>query len=75
MPVKRKVIIIGDSRGITIPKSWLELVEKQIGQRLEHVAMEIDSSLTIVPMVEGQVLKVIFTEENKKLVEKEEEVE
>ena len=57
MPIIRKVIKVGDSKGITIPKSWLEFVEKEAGQTCFEVAIEVNRILKIEPM---------FMKENKK---------
>ena len=50
MPIIRKVIQVGDSKAISIPKSWLEYYEKESGQKIESVAMEVNSVLTIKPI-------------------------
>ena len=72
MPIKRRLITIGDSRGITIPKSWLELIEENTGTKLEEVAMEVNSVLTIFPVIEGKPVKVeINTSALKEIEEKE----
>lgn len=72
MPLKRKIIAIGDSKGVTIPKSWLELVEEQTGKPIDYVVMEVNSALVILPLVDGKPFKAAFTEANKKKVEEEE---
>jgi antitoxin component of MazEF toxin-antitoxin module len=50
MPIIRKVVSVGDSRGITIPKSWLEYFEKESGKEICEVAIEVDRVLTISPI-------------------------
>jgi len=51
MPIIRKVIDVGKtSKGITLPKSWLEYYEKEAGKQIESVAMEVNSILTIKPI-------------------------
>jgi antitoxin component of MazEF toxin-antitoxin module len=50
MPIIRKILDIGNSRAITIPKSWFEFFEKESGQEINEVAIEIDRVLTISPI-------------------------
>jgi len=50
MPIIRKVVKVGDSRGMTIPKSWLEFLEKENGQEILEVAIEVDKVLTVSPI-------------------------
>ena len=50
-PLVKKIIEIGkSSKGIVIPKSWLDLIESQHG-RVEAVSMEINENLTIRPIL------------------------
>jgi len=58
MPIKRSVFKIGDSRGITLPKSWLELIEDTSGKVVTEIAIEVDSVLTIIPMIDGKLFKL-----------------
>jgi len=51
MPIIRKVTTVGASRGITLPKSWLEWIERETGQQVREVAIEIDKVLTITPIL------------------------
>jgi antitoxin component of MazEF toxin-antitoxin module len=51
MPIIRKVVKVGDSRGMTIPKSWLEFLEKENGQEILEVAIEVDKVLTVSPIL------------------------
>lgn len=57
MPIIRKVIDVGRSKAVTIPKTWLDYYEKEAGKQIEAVAMEVNKVLTIKP---------IFTEEAQK---------
>jgi len=51
MPIIRKVIEVGKtSRGIIIPKSWLEYYEESEGQSIETVAIEVNRVLKIEPI-------------------------
>jgi len=49
MPIIRKVIKVGHSRAVCIPKSWLEYHEKEKGKPIEAVAIEVNGKLTITP--------------------------
>lgn len=51
MPIIRKIIQIGNSRAITLPKSWLEFSETEIGEEIKAVAIEVDKVLTISPIL------------------------
>jgi hypothetical protein len=58
LPIVRKVINVGKtSKGVILPKSWLEYYEKETGKQIESVAMEVNKVLTIEP---------IFAKEKKK---------
>jgi hypothetical protein len=51
MPLIRKVIEVGTSRAVTIPKDWLEFYEKQFGKPIEEVAIEVNKVLKIMPLI------------------------
>jgi len=53
MPLLRKVIDHGDSRGITLPATWLEYIERQSGRKLKEVTLEVNRSITITPVIEN----------------------
>jgi hypothetical protein len=55
MPILKKIITHGGSRGITLPSSWIALVEKETGQTLKEVLMEVDGNITITPVLEKKV--------------------
>jgi hypothetical protein len=57
MPLIQKVIQVGDSRAITIPKSWLTYYERQSGQNIKEVSIEVNGKLIIAPILEGNVPK------------------
>ena len=51
MPLIRKIIDVGKtSRGVILPKSWLEYVEKTSGQPIENVAIEVNDILKLSPI-------------------------
>jgi len=51
VPLIQKVIRIGDSRAVTIPKSWLEQIERETGKKVKEVAVEVNGVLTIKPIL------------------------
>ena len=51
MPLIRKIIEVGTSRAVTIPKDWLEFYEKQFGKPIEEVAIEVNKVLKIIPLI------------------------
>jgi len=51
MPIIRKVTTVGGAKGITLPKSWLEWIERETGRPLREVALEIDRNITIIPII------------------------
>jgi len=51
MPLVQKIIQVGDSRAVTIPKSWLAYYERESGHTIKEVAVEVDGKLTIRPIL------------------------
>ena len=58
MPLVQKIIQIGDSRAVTIPASWLAYDERQKGQTIKEVAVEVNGKLTIRPILKEVQLNV-----------------
>jgi antitoxin component of MazEF toxin-antitoxin module len=52
MPIIRKVVEIGNSKAVFIPKSWFEYYEKETGQKIIKVAIEVNRVLKIEPLIE-----------------------
>ena len=52
MPIIRKLTCVGDSKGITLPKSWIENAEQEAGKKIVAIALEVDSIITIAPIFE-----------------------
>ncbi len=52
MPIVRKIIGIGGSRGITIPKDWLDWIERTTGERVIEVTIEVNGVLKVSPVLE-----------------------
>jgi len=51
MPIVRKVIEVGNSKAVCLPKGWLEYLEKQHGRAITEVAIEVDRVLKIAPIL------------------------
>lgn len=49
VPIIRKVIDVGRSKAVTIPKTWLEYFEKELGEKIKYVTIEVDTELKILP--------------------------
>ena len=55
MPLVRKIIHIGKtSKGVILPKTWLEYYEKETGKEIDSVAIEVNRVLTIEPIFEKE---------------------
>ena len=52
MPIVRKLTCVGDSKGITLPKSWIDNAEEQAGKKIVAIALEIDRVITLEPVFE-----------------------
>jgi hypothetical protein len=52
MPIIRKVIPVGKtSKAVIVPKSWLEGYEREAGQPIQEVSMEVNQVLKIKPIL------------------------
>jgi len=48
MPIIRKIIEVGKiSKGVILPKSWLDYIERETGKPIKEVTMEVDDCLMI----------------------------
>ena len=53
MSLIRKIIDVGKtSRGVIIPKSWLQYYENKNGKRIVSVAVEVNEALIIRPILQ-----------------------
>jgi len=52
MPIIRKLTTVGSSRGVTLPKSWIDHIEKTSGRKIKEIAMEVNGSITLSPVPE-----------------------
>jgi len=51
MPIIRKVIEIGNSKAVCIPKSWFEYFENESGHKISEVTIEVNRVLKISPFI------------------------
>jgi antitoxin component of MazEF toxin-antitoxin module len=54
MPIIRKIIPLGNSKAVTLPKTWLQYIEEKTGQGVKAVTMEVNGALTIKPKLKDQ---------------------
>ena len=54
-PIIRKVIQVGTSRAVSLPKSWLTHAENKAGKKIIALALEINNVITMSPVFEKQV--------------------
>jgi len=54
IPLIRKLVKLGNSQAITLPASWLKYLEKQTGQKIKSVAVEVDGVLKVAPIIEKE---------------------
>jgi antitoxin component of MazEF toxin-antitoxin module len=57
MPIIRSLFTIGNSKAITIPKSWITNAEDESGKKVIALALEVDGSITIQPVFEKTKLR------------------
>ncbi len=58
MPIIRKMVQVGASKGVTLPKSWIEDAENTHGQKIEAIAMEINGLITLSPVFDPKTKKL-----------------
>ncbi len=52
MPLVRKLTTVGHSRGITLPKSWIDYYEKENSCRITEIALIVeDSRIILTPIL------------------------
>lgn len=57
MRITRKIIPVGDSKGITLPSIWLQSLKEKTGVDATHVFLDIeDESITVLPAAAVKVL-------------------
>ena len=50
MSIERKLVTVGDSRGVSLPKLWLQIQEQTVGKKIVAVSMIIGDSITLRPI-------------------------
>jgi len=51
---ERKVISIGNSKGITFPRGWIKYVEHTYSIKLTRVVINVSDVLTIAPLINSK---------------------
>ena len=54
MPIIRRIITIGHSKAITIPKSWITNAEDEAGKKVIALALEVNGSITLQPVFDKE---------------------
>jgi antitoxin component of MazEF toxin-antitoxin module len=54
MPIIRSILKIGNSKAVTIPKSWVTNAEDQTGRKVIALAMEVNGTITLQPVFEKE---------------------
>ena len=67
MPLIKKVIQVGNSKAVSLPKSWLELIERETGKSIKEVTMEVNGILTIRPIIPKKSRPNRIMEQNPKM--------
>ena len=62
MPIIRKIFRISTSRAITLPKSWMDYLERECGREIREVAIEVNRKLVIEAITDG---KTVFNRKKK----------
>ena len=52
LPIIRKLTVVGDSKGVTLPKSWIKHAEQEQGRKVIALALEVDHSIVVTPIFE-----------------------
>jgi antitoxin component of MazEF toxin-antitoxin module len=52
MPITRHLLEVGNSRSVTLPKTWLDYAEQKENKKIVGVAMEINGTITLSPIFE-----------------------
>ncbi len=54
MPIVRKLFRSGDSKCVSVPKSWIDSAEQKEGKRITAIEMEVDGTLVLSPVFEKE---------------------
>jgi len=52
LPILRKILEVGCSKCISLPKSWLSDAEEKAGKKIVMIAMEVNGKLILQPVFE-----------------------
>jgi hypothetical protein len=63
---RRKVIPVGGSKGVTLPKTWLD-IQKWLGKEVSELVSVADDMVILVPPEKEQLAKRIIREFEKKM--------
>lgn len=63
MPIIRKIILLGNSKVVCIPRSWLRFYESESGQKIERVSIEVNRKLVIEPYISSDTTDFTAKEE------------
>jgi hypothetical protein len=58
VPVIRKLTGVGDSRGVTLPKSWILNAEQEAGRKIVGISMEVNHVITLAPVFDKTETKI-----------------
>jgi antitoxin component of MazEF toxin-antitoxin module len=47
MPLIRRLVQVGNSRGVILPSSWITELERRLGREVTQVLLEVDGEITI----------------------------
>lgn len=50
MPIIRKVVDIGNSKAVFLPRSWVTFYEEETGEKMRRVTIEVNRILRIAPL-------------------------
>lgn len=64
MPLKRKLITVGNSRAVVIPSDWLKYYEDKQGKPIEEVFLELNNIITISVETEEVIEKATDKSKN-----------
>jgi len=51
MPLIRKLINLRTCKAVTVPKAWLDYLQRETGQEITEIALEVDKVLIISPII------------------------
>ena len=58
MVLIRKLTTVGSSRGVTLPKTWIENAEKEAGRKIVEISMEINGKIKLSPIFEKLTMEI-----------------